>query len=75
MSYFTAHIEADEKHGELLRKAILVNATSWSDQERMRSGAKASLSLRTKFWRALYDRVLNTQHPQIELRWNRLFAF
>ena len=75
ISYFTAHVQADEKHGELLRKAILVNATSWSDQERIRSGAKASLSLRAKFWQALYDCVLNTQHPLIQLRWKRVLSF
>lgn len=75
ISYFTAHVEADEKHGELLRKAILVNATSWSDQERIRSGARASLSLRAKFWQALYDGVLNTQDPSIQFRWRRVFSY
>lgn len=67
-SYFTQHVEADEKHGELLRNALVLNARSKGDQERIRMAAERSLALRARFWEALYDRVLSSQRPEIGRR-------
>lgn len=67
-TYFTQHVEADEKHGELLRNALVLNARSKGDQERIRMAAERSLALRARFWEALYDRVLSSERPEIGRR-------
>lgn len=68
ITYFTVHVEADEKHGELLRQALVLNAGSRADQEAIRLGAEGSLALRATFWEALYQHVLKSSDPQIERR-------
>jgi pyrroloquinoline quinone (PQQ) biosynthesis protein C len=67
-TYFTLHVGADEKHGELLRNALVLNARSKVDQERIRMAAERSLALRARFWEALYDRVLSSERPEIGKR-------
>ncbi len=67
-TYFTQHVEADEKHGELLRNALVLNARSKGDQERIRMAAERSLALRARFWEAQYDRVLSSPRPEIGKR-------
>lgn len=67
-TYFTVHLEADEKHGELLRQALVLNARSRADQEGIQAGAERSLALRARFWKGLYERVLSAPDPQIERR-------
>ncbi|MBI4513284.1 MAG: iron-containing redox enzyme family protein, partial [Gemmatimonadetes bacterium] len=68
ITYFTVHLEADQKHGELLRRALLLSARSRADQDRIQMAAERSLALRAKFWEALYERVLSQPQPLVERR-------